>query len=262
MNMIVCVKQVPDSYTVRLDPVTNTIQREQAKSILNPFDLFAVEEAVRLKSRFGGHITAISMGIPAASAALREAMAMGVDDGVLLSDRCFAGADTIATGCALKHGIRRQGSFDLIVCGRMATDGDTAQVPPILAELLHIPCLTDVCEVISCEDGVLRCRRMGDDGYGIWECALPALITVTKECNVPRLASIAGLRYAHGRPVTTWTAEDLPDLDRSLVGLRGSATQVKRTFVPQNSTSIQMLKGGAAQQARDLTERLCERRII
>ena len=262
MNMILCIKQVPESYTVRLDPVTNTLQRDKAASILNPFDLFATEEAVRLKERYGGSIYAFTMGIPAASKVLKEAMAMGADDGFLLSDRQFAGADTLATAYTLAQGIQKRGCFDLVICGRMATDGDTAQVPPILAEFLGVPCLTDICQIISVEDDLLRCRRMGDDRYSIWEVRLPALITVTKEINVPRLPSIAGLRYAAGHPVTTWSAADFPGMDKERIGLQGSATQVKRTFVPHQEISTRMIGGSPEQQAAELAGELARLHII
>ena len=266
MNIVLCVKQVPESYTVRLDPVTNTLQRDKARAIANPFDLFAAEEAVRLKERFGGKISAVSMGIPAAAAVLSEVMAMGADEGFLLSDRAFAGADTLATGYTLAQGIRKQseagGGFDLIICGRMATDGDTAQVPPILAEFLGIPCLTDVCEILSYSKQTLTVRRMGDDRYGIWSVKTPALVTVTKEINVPRLPSISGLRYAASHPVTLWAAGDFPSLDRSRLGLAGSATQVKKTFIPENKIDVQMIAGNATQQASSLAAELQKRRLL
>lgn len=262
MKTILCVKQVPESYTVRLDPVTNTLQRDKAPSILNPFDLFAAEEAIRLKERYGGSICAFTMGIPAASKVLKEAMAMGADDGILLSDRQFAGADTLATAYTLAHGIQKRGDFDLVICGRMATDGDTAQVPPMLAEFLGIPALTDVCNIISIKDGLIQCRRMSDDSYGIWEMKLPALITVTKEINVPRLPSIAGLRYAEEHPVTTWSLSDLHHIDRERIGLLGSATHVKRTFIPHQEISTRMIDGSPEQQAAELAEELTKLSII
>ena len=262
MKTILCIKQVPESYTVHLDPVTNTLQRDKAASVLNPFDLFATEEAVRLKERYGGSIYAFTMGIPAASKVLKDAMSMGADGGFLLSDRQFAGADTLATAYTLAQGIQKQGSFDLVICGRMATDGDTAQVPPILAEFLGIPALTDVCSIISIKDGFIRCRRMGDDHYSIWKMKLPALITVTKEINVPRLPSIAGLRYAFDHPVTMWTAGDFPHLDKKRTGLQGSATQVKRTFVPRHDISTHMIGGTPEQQAAELVNEFIRLKII
>ena len=262
MRIVVCVKQVPATCAVRLDPSTNTIRREQAEMILNPFDLFAVEEAVRLKARLGGSVHVLSMGIPAAAAILQEAIAMGADSGSLLSDRRFAGADTIATGYTLMHGVQKNAPFDLILCGQMATDGDTAQVPPILAEYLGVSCLTDVSEILSCKDGILQCRRMGDDGYSVWNAPLPALITITKECNVPRLPSIAGLRYARSQQIPVLSADDFPQLDLSRIGLHGSATQVKRTFVPQTAVETQMLFGSAAEQAHSLIQNLIDDHIF
>lgn len=262
MRMIVCVKQVPDSLEVRLDPVSKTIQRDQASSILNPFDAFALEEALRLKERFGGSIQALSMGIPAAASVLSEAMSLGADGAALLSDRAFAGADTLATGYALGAAIGRLGGFDLILCGRMATDGDTAQVPPILAVQLGIPCLSDVCEILSVSDTELLCRRMDDEYYSVWSVRLPALITVTKECNVPRLPSIKSLRYARGQDVRVLTAADLLGLDRARIGLSGSPTQVCGTYVPVRHKSICMLEGAPAEQAECAAKLLIDRHFV
>lgn len=259
MKILVCIKQVPESYNVRLDPVTKTIQRDQAKAILNPFDHFALEEALRIKERCGGTVTCITMGSPAAEAVIRDAIAMGADDGCLLSDRKMAGADTLATAYTLACGIRTLGTFDLIICGKMATDGDTAQVPPMLAEMLVIPCMTDVCSVISCENGRLQCQRMHDDGYGNWECSVPALITVTKECNFPRLMSIAGMLRAHDAQIRRLEAADLPMADLSKLGLGGSATQVKRTFVPVRQVETRMLSGTIAEQAAEAARVLLEK---
>ena len=165
MKIVVCVKQVPATGEQRLDPVTGTVIREGVASILNPFDAYALEEAVRLKERLGGEITALSMGVPSAQETLRRALAVGADRAVLLSGRAFAGADTLATARALALAIRKLGGADLVLCGRMATDGDTAQVGPMLAELLGIPHAADVSRVERVEDGRVTLERMSDDGY-------------------------------------------------------------------------------------------------
>ena len=187
MKIVVCVKQVPATGEQRLDPVTGTVIREGVASILNPFDAYALEEAVRLKERLGGEITVLSMGVPSTQETLKRALAVGADRAVLLSGRAFAGADTLATARALALAIRKLGGTDLVLCGRMATDGDTAQVGPMLAELLGIPHAADVSRVERVEDGRVTLERMSDDGYRAERLPLPSLLTVVKEINVPRL---------------------------------------------------------------------------
>ena len=253
MKICVCVKQVPASNETRLDPVTHTVIREGAESILNPFDAFAVEEAVRLKSRFGGHITAFSMGIPAVSGMLRRVIAVGADEAYLLSDRAFAGADTIATARALAAAIAKDGRPDLILCGRMATDGDTAQVPPMLAELLHIPHVSDVTRVESLENGVLTVRRLTDDGYERASVPLPALVTVLKEINVPRLPSIAGILRGEEADVCVLNREAL-DIAPDMVGLKGSRTRVVKSERPVLTRACDFLPGTPDEQAEALTK--------
>ncbi len=248
MNICVCVKQVPASNETRLDPVTHTIIREGAESILNPFDAFAVEEAVRMKARFGGHITAFSMGIPAVSDMLRRVIAVGADEACLLSDRAFAGADTIATARALAAAIAKSGLPDLILCGRMATDGDTAQVPPMLAELLHIPHVSDVTRIESLENGVLTVRRLTDDGYERASVPLPALVTVLKEINVPRLPSIAGILRGEAADVRVLNREAL-GIAPELVGLKGSRTRVVKSERPILTRECDFLPGPIGEQA-------------
>ncbi|MDD5603113.1 MAG: electron transfer flavoprotein subunit beta/FixA family protein, partial [Eubacteriales bacterium] len=172
---------------------TNTIIREGVESIINPFDTYAVEEGIRIKENTQGKATVLSMGIPSVAEMLKETIALGVDDAVLLSDRAFAGSDTWATAYALSMGVRKIGHYDLIICGKQATDGDTAQVGPSLAEKLGIPHITCVRKIEELRDGYIRCQRLTDDGYDVVETALPALITVVKEINEPRLPSLKGM---------------------------------------------------------------------
>lgn len=254
MKTIVCVKQVPASIEVKLDPITSTIMRDSAKSILNPFDEFALEEATRLKELHGGTVHAVSMGIPSATAVLRDAMSLGADSASLLSDRAFAGSDTLATGYALSLAIRNTNGFDLIICGRMATDGDTAQVPPIIAQFLGIPCITDVSEIISISDGLIICRRIDDEYYSIWKAKLPALITVTKECNVPRLPSIKSCLFALEQKVQVLQASDLESIDLTRLGLAGSPTQVQKTYVPDHDKDVQMITGSISEQVATIKQ--------
>ena len=190
MKIIVCVKQVPDAKDVRLDPKTNTLAREGVQSIMNPYDRHALEEGVRLKEKYGGTVTVVSMGPPQAQETLREAISCGADDAVLVSDRAFAGADTWATTYTLSQAIRHLDGFDLVLCGKQAIDGDTAQVGPGLGERLGIPYITNVRKVTECSDNVIRLERMMDDGYDEIEMSLPGLLTVVKELNDPRVPSI------------------------------------------------------------------------
>jgi len=246
---------VPGTNEVKMNNETNTIIREGVESIVNPFDVYAIEEGVRIKERTDGKVTAISMGIPSVAEMLRETIALGVDEAVLLSDRAFAGSDTLATAYALSMGIKKIGAYDLIICGKQAIDGDTAQVGPSLAEKLGIPHTTYVRKIDEIRDGYIRCERMTDDGYEVIEMTLPALITVVKEINEPRLPSLKGMMRAKKAQIPVWTADDV-GADKELCGLKGSPTQVIRTFVPVHETKSEMIQGEPAEQARILVEKL------
>ena len=232
MNIIVCVKQVPDTTDIKIDPVTKTLVRDGVESILNPFDLYAIEEALRLKEQHGGKITAISMGPPQAEKALRETVSLGVDEIILLSDRKFAGADTLATSRTLAKGIEKVGDFDLLLFGQQAIDGDTAQVGPEVAAHLNIPQTCFVRKVEEVVDGAITLERLMEDGYDRIKMQLPAVVTVVKEINIPRLPSLRGKRNARKAALTVWTADDL-GLDENEIGLNGSPTQVVKTFTPE-----------------------------
>ncbi len=255
MNIIVCVKQVPATTEVKMNKETNTIIREGIESVINPFDTYAVEEGLRIKDRAEGKVTVVSMGIPAVADMLKQTVALGADDCVLLSDRAFAGADTLATAYALSMGIRKIGEYDLIICGKQATDGDTAQVGPSLAEKLGIPHATYVRKITGIGDGRIRCQRLTDDGYDDIELTLPALITVVKEINEPRLPSLKGMMRAKKAEVAVWTADDV-GADKAQCGLQGSPTQVIQTFVPVHDVQSEMFEGTPEEQARKLTDRL------
>ena len=261
MKIDVCVKQVPASNETRLDPVTHTILRDGAQSILNPFDAYAVEEALRLRSRAGGRITAFSMGIPAASGLLRRVLALGVDNAVLLTDRAFAGSDTLATARVLAAAIRADGMPDLVLCGRMATDGDTAQVGPMLAECLGIPHVSDVAAVEEIRERSAVVRRLTDDGYVRLKVAFPALLTVLKEINVPRLPSLSGILRAENAAVETADHISLR-LDAGEAGLSGSATRVVATERPVLAKQAEVLAGTPDQQAAALADRLTEAGLL
>jgi electron transfer flavoprotein beta subunit len=255
LNIIVCVKQVPETNEVKMDKKTNTLIREGVKSVINPFDTYALEEGLRLREKHGGKVVVLSMGIASAAEMLKDAIALGADDAVLMTDRAFAGADTLATAYALSTGISKIGEYDLIICGKQATDGDTAQVGPSLAEQLNIPHTTNVRNIAEAGKGFIRCQRMTEDGYEVVEMSLPALITVVKDINHPRLPSIRGRLRAKNTVIRTLSADDV-GADRTRCGLSGSPTQVIRTFVPERGVEGEMLEGKPREQARLLVDRL------
>jgi electron transfer flavoprotein beta subunit len=195
------------------------------------------------------------MGIPSVSELLKETIALGVDEAVLLSDRAFAGADSLATSYALSMGIKKISEYDVIICGKQATDGDTAQVGPSLAEKLGIPHTTYVRKIEEIKKGYIRCQRLTEDGFEVIEMPLPAVITVVKEINEPRLPSIKGMMRAKKAVINVWTADDI-GADKDLCGLKGSPTQVVKTFVPVHDIQSEMLEGKPDEQAKKLCEKL------
>lgn len=252
MNIVACIKQVPGTTEVKIDNSTNTIVREGVAAIINPFDLYAVEEAVRIKEKTEGKVTALSMGILSVAELLKDTIAVGADEAVLLSDRAFAGSDTLATSYTLAMGIRKIGEFDLIICGKQSADGDTAQVGPSLAEKLGIPHLTMVKKIIEISKKHLLCERLTDDGFEVVELQLPAVITVVKDINTPRLPSIKGKMRAKNAEIKIWNAEDIC-ADKELCGLNGSPTQVISTFIPNFEASTEIIETNANEAARILS---------
>ncbi|MDD4879637.1 MAG: electron transfer flavoprotein subunit beta/FixA family protein [Candidatus Omnitrophica bacterium] len=255
MNIIVCIKQVPDTQDIRINPETNTLMREGVQSIINPFDMYAIEEALRIKEKLGGKITVICMGPQQADAALREAVSMGVDEMVLMCDRAFAGSDTWATSYTLAKGIQKLGKFDLIICGKQAIDGDTAQVGPGIAATLDIPQVTYVKKTEEIKEDMARFEKMTEEGFEVIETPLPCLITVVKEINIPRLPSLKGKIRAKQAPVTTLTAKDI-DAEPGKLGLKGSPTVVKKVFTPPKRTGGQILQGDTNEVVNKLVEAL------
>ncbi len=258
MNIIVCIKQVPETTEVRINPETNTLMREGVKSIINPFDMYAIEEALRLKERFGGKVSVITMGPPQADAALREAISMGADEGYLVCDRAFAGSDTWATSYTLAGAIKKLEPFDLIICGKQASDGDTAQVGPGISTHLNIPQVTYVKKIEDVDPalarkGWMRVQRMLEEGYEIIETPLPALLTVVKEINEPRIPSLKGLMRAKNAKIITFTQKEL-NLDPQQIGLCGSPTQVVKIFTPTPRVGGQILKGEVPDMVKELVE--------
>ncbi|MBU4149383.1 MAG: electron transfer flavoprotein subunit beta/FixA family protein, partial [Candidatus Omnitrophica bacterium] len=248
--------QVPDTADVRIDPETNTLVRAGVACIINPFDMYAIEEGLRLKDKFGGKVTVITMGPPQADEALREAISLGADETILVSDKAFAGSDTWATSYTLARAIHKIGDYDLIICGKQAIDGDTAQVGPGISAHLEIPQITYVKKIEELSlHSVIRAERMTEEGFEIIESPLPCLITVVKEINEPRLPSLKGKMRAKKAEIKKWEAKDL-DVDPGLIGLNGSPTKVVKIFTPPPRKGSQMLQGGAKEVASKLVELL------
>ena len=242
MNIIVCIKQVPETSDIKINPETNTLIREGTSSIINPFDMYALEEAIRIKEKKGAKVTVITMGPPQAETALREAVALGCDQAVLISDRAFAGSDTWATSYTLAKTIRKLGKFDLIICGKQAMDGDTAQVGPGVSVQLDIPQVTYVKKIEEINQHSARVERMTEFGYEIIETPLPSLFTVVKEINEPRLPSLKGKMRAKKVEIPTWSSKDI-QAEPERIGLNGSPTQVIKIFTPPPRQGGQILEG-------------------
>jgi len=257
MNIIVCIKQVPETTEVKINPETNTLIREGVKSIINPFDMYAIEEAVRLKERHGGRTMVITMGPPQAESALREAISMGIDEAILITDRAFAGSDTWATSFTLARAIKKIGNFDLIICGKQASDGDTAQVGPGISAHLDIPQVAYVKTIEEIFGGISRVERMTEEGYEIIESPLPALFTVVKEINEPRIPSLRGMMRAKKINITKWGPKDI-EVAPECIGLAGSPTQVIKIFTPPPRKGGQIFQGEAADVVQKLVDLLKE----
>jgi electron transfer flavoprotein beta subunit len=252
VNIIVCIKQVPDTTNVKINPETNTLIREGISSIINPFDMYAIEEGLRLKEEFGGKVTVISLGPPQAINALKEAIGMGADEAIQLSDRAFAGSDSWATAYALSLAIKKLGEFDIILCGKQAIDGDTGQVGPGIASQLGITQLTYVFRIVRLDPkaGNLKVERLLEEGREIVEAKLPALLTVVKDINQPRAATLLHIRRASKLLIPRWTAADLPEADPSKLGLKGSPTQVTKIFSPpKHEGALELIKADSAEEA-------------
>lgn len=255
MDIIVCIKQVPETTDVKIDPKTNTLIREGVAAMINPFDMYAIEEALSIRERMGGKVVAVSMGPAQTEDALREAIAMGVDEAVLCCDKVFAGADTLATSYTLASAIKRLGRFDLIICGKQASDGDTAQVGPGISVHLDIPQVTYVKKIEEIQDGVSRVERMTETGYEVIQVGLPALFTVVKEINEPRLPSLKGMMRAKKAELKVWTHKDI-GVEPAMCGLDGSPTLVIRIFTPPPRPGGQILEGPTAEVADKLVDLL------
>jgi electron transfer flavoprotein beta subunit len=250
MKFIVCIKQVPDTMEVKIDPKTKRIVREGIPSIINPYDTYALEEGIRLKERFQGESIAITMGPPQADASLRECIAMGIDSVILLSDRAFAGSDTLATSYTLSQAIRKISDVSLVICGREALDGSTGQVGPEIAEFLGFPIITYVKEILNIANGFVECVRLMEDHYETLKSPLPAVITVIKEINEPRLASLKGLLKSKKANIPLWTKNDLGGEDKSY-GQDGSPTKVADIWAHEIKKEVKIIQHDEPEQSAE-----------
>ena len=264
MKIVVCAKQVPDTTEVKLDPKTNTLIRDGVPSIINPDDKAGIEAALQLKERVGGTVTVISMGPPQADAALREALAMGCDEAILVTDRAFGGADTWATSSTIAAAIKKL-DYDIIITGRQAIDGDTAQVGPQIAEHLGLPQVSYAEEILDAADDMVVVKRQFEDRYHVIEVKTPCLITALAELAQPRYMTVHGIFDAYReKEVKVWTLEELKDtVDVANIGLKGSPTNVKQSFTKQAKGKGLYYKDLSPEEAVEtIVAKLEERHII
>ena len=262
MKILVCVKQVPGSNNVEVDPVTGVLKRSGIPSKINPYDLYGIETALSLAERFGGTVETLTMGPPQAKEVIQETVCMGAQSGTVLTDRKFAGADVLATAYTISQGIRKCGEFDLIICGKQTTDGDTAQVGAEVAEYLEIPNVSNVLSVDDCQDGKLLLTTSLDDQIVTLTVPLPCLISVDGDINTPRLPSYKIRKTLTEDSVKFLTFADFGDQNPDHYGLSGSATQVERIFPPEKLSQKHTIEGDAETQAQALFTLLCDKKML
>ena len=262
MNILVCIKQVPGSSNVEVDPVTGVLKRDGVASKMNPYDLYGLELAMSLTEAYGGEVKTVTMGPPPAKSIIVESICMGATCGTVLSDRKFAGADVLATAYTISQGIRRMGDFDLIVCGKQTTDGDTAQVGAEVAEYLGIPNVSNVLSVDEVRDGKIFVTASLDDKIVKQSIKLPCLISVDGDINTPRLPSYKVKQTVTDDMVSFISFADFEDQDENHYGLNGSATQVERIFPPEKNTEKHNITGDAEAQADGIAQLIRARKLI
>ncbi len=262
MKILVCIKQVPGSSNVEVDPVTGVLKRSGVQSKMNPYDLYGIETALTLAEKHGGEVEVITMGPPQAKAVITEAVAMGAKSGTVLSDRKFAGADVLATAYTISQGIKKCGNFDLIICGKQTTDGDTAQVGAEVAEYLGIPNISNVISIDDVRDGKLFVTAMLDNKTVRQSVLLPCLISTDSDINTPRLPSYKVKRALTDEVVTFLSFADFEDQDEKHYGLAGSATQVERIFPPEKNTEKHSITGNSEEQAAELAALVAKLKLI
>ncbi|MCE5284492.1 MAG: electron transfer flavoprotein subunit beta/FixA family protein [Pelosinus sp.] len=262
MDILVCIKQVPETSKVEVDPVTGVLKRDGVDSKMNPYDLYALETALRIREEVGGTVKVISMGPPQAAEVIREAYMMGADEGVLLSDRKFAGADVLATSYTISQGVRQMGHIDLILCGKQTTDGDTAQVGPEMAEYLAIPHIANAIKIEELKDKSIVVKMDMPNTVEVAEIQFPCLLTVEKEIYQPRLPSYKKKLEIKDREVKMLSLKNFADQDEKRYGLNGSPTQVERIFPPAVNTDKEIWNGSGAELADKLTAKLKKSKFI
>lgn len=267
LHIVTCIKQVPDTKVIKMNPRTNTMDRSSAPAILNPYDAHAVEEAVRLKKEYGGTVTVLTMGPPPAVKAIKKCIEIGADEGYMISDRAFAGADTLATSYALTKAIEKiaeQKPIDLIMCGKMTIDGDTGQVGPGIARRLDIPPLTSVQKIIEINkhEGYAIVQRKLEDGYEVIRSTLPCLFAVEKEISQLSYSPLPNMIKAARYQPVIWSVSDLADVDRSLLGLKGSPTIVAKVWPPDRPKGGEILMGTPQEQARQIVNIVLEKKEL
>ncbi|WXR62043.1 electron transfer flavoprotein subunit beta/FixA family protein [Peptostreptococcaceae bacterium AGR-M142] len=262
MNIAVCIKQVPGTTNVEVDSVTGVLKRDGIDSKMNPYDLYALESAIRIKEENNATINAITMGPPQAKEILKEAYMMGADEAILISDRKFAGADVLATAYTLAQGIKKINEVDLIICGKMTTDGDTAQVGPEMAEFLDIPHIANVTRIIEINEKDMIVEMDMPDTLEIARIKYPCLITVEKGIFQPRLPSFKLKIETKDKIIKEYGLKDFSDQDENNYGLNGSPTQVKRIFPPESNNKNEVFDGDDDSLAEQLYDKLAELKFL
>lgn len=267
MHIVVCVKQVPDTKIIKINPKTNTLDRRSAPAILNPYDAHAVQEAVKLKEKSGGTISVLSMGPPQATAVIKKSVEIGADRGYLISDRAFAGADTLATSYALSKALERINKelpIDMVICGKHAIDGDTGQVGPGIARRMDIPPVTNVIEVseVNLQEKTVLIKRKLSNGYELIQAELPCLLTVEKDINDIEYSPMTNMIKAARYEPVIWAVTDLENVDKTKLGLKGSPTIVGKMFSPPRAEGGNKIEGSADEQVKQLMDILMEKKDL
>jgi electron transfer flavoprotein beta subunit len=262
MNILVCIKQVPGTTKVEVDEKTGVLKRDGVDSKMNPYDLYALETALRIKESQGGTITAMTMGPKQAEDVIREAYMMGVDEGALVSDRKFAGADVLATSYTLSQATRILGDFDLILCGKQTTDGDTAQVGPEMAEYLDIPHVANVLKLVEFKEGSIVVEMDMPDTIETVDIQYPCLLTLEKNIFQPRLPSYRRKMATQGKAIRQISLKDFKDQNENMYGLNGSPTQVERIFPPSANNDREMMRGDGLAIAGNMSTKMIELKLV
>ena len=262
MNIFVCIKQVPGTSKVEVDPITGVLKRDGVDTKMNPYDLYALETALQLKEKEGGKLKVISMGPPQAKEVIKEAYSMGADEGILVSDRKFAGADVLATSYTLSQGIKQMGNFDIILCGKQTTDGDTAQVGPEMAEYLNIPHVANVRKIVEIKSNSVVVEMDMPNTLEIVDVKFPCLLTVEKDILEPRLPSYKKKVATKDREIKLISLKDFEDKNENKYGLNGSPTQVERIFPPDVNNDREMWTGKSEELTNNITLKLKKLKFI